>query len=136
MSANTKLNIRPGDPITAQLLNDIANGRYAAGIRATGGVTVRQTPGGQIQIAGHFTGCFVGVVNSGGLTARSGSTLGNGSVEIQVKNPATGNYVDSGMAMTVDSISSTTGGVPSGTWVVCQFQDDGTPTLTSVDCGN
>lgn len=131
------INVRPGDPITAQLLNDIANQRTAAGIRSTGGISSRQNPDGSIQISGTFTGCFVGIVKTGStITARSSATLGSGPVEIQVKSPVTGNYVDSGISVTVDSISSTTGGVPAGTWVVCSYQDDGTPTLQSIDCGN
>jgi hypothetical protein len=130
------LNVRPGDVLTAELINALAHGQRAAGIRASGGINVRQTASGQIQISGTFTGCFVAIVGTAGIGARSGSTLGNGNVEIQVKGPSTGAYVDSGLSVTVDSISSTTGGVPSGTWVVCSYQDDGTPTLTSVDCGN
>ena len=132
-----EINVKPGDPITAQLLNDIANGRAnASGIRATGGITARQTADGSIQISGTFTGCFAGIVGSAGITVRSSLTLGIGLVEVYIKNPSTGSYVDSGLSLAVDSISSTTGGIPSGTWVACMFQDDGTPTLMSVDCGN
>ena len=128
--------VRRGDIITLELLQKLYNGEPAAGIRATGGITARQTPDGGIQIAGSFKGCFVGIVGSGGISARSGTTLGTGQVTVQVKNPSTGHYASSGISIAVDSISSTTGGVPSGTWVVCSFQDDGTACLTSVDCAN
>lgn len=42
--------VKPGDDITAQLLNDIASGRYASGVRASGGISVRQDSDGQTQI--------------------------------------------------------------------------------------
>jgi hypothetical protein len=128
------IQVRRGDPITAALLNDIASGRSAAGIRATGNISARQTASGQIQITGQFTGCFVGTVDEDGITARSGTTLGTGEVDIMVKDPATGDYVDSGLAATVDSVSSTAS-IPSGCWVTGFFQDDGTATLLNVDYG-
>jgi hypothetical protein len=128
--------VQRGDVITADLLNELGAGMPVAGIRATGGIDARQNPDGSIQISGKFTGCFVGIVDSGGISARSGTTAGTGNVKVQIKNPSSGDYVDSGLILEVDSISSTTGGVPSGTWVVCSFQDDGTPTLTTNDCGN
>jgi hypothetical protein len=131
------VDVRPGDVITADLLRRLGNPQYAAGIRCDGGIDCRQTSDGQIQITGNFRGCFVGTVEPGGtITARSGATLGSGTVIIQVKDPMTGDYVDSGMSVTVDNISSTAGGVPENTWVVCSYQDDGTPTLQSIDCGN
>jgi hypothetical protein len=130
------INVRPGDVITAKLLMEIANAPApAAGIRGGGGILTRQTSGGQVQIAAKFTGLFVGTA-SGTISARSGSTMGSGSIELQVKDPSSGNYVDTGIALTCDNLSSTTGGIPTGAWCAGFFQDDGTPLITTVDCGN
>lgn len=130
------INVKRGDPITAELLNQIANGHAAAGIRSSGNISARRSSDGSIQITGTFTGVFVGVVASGGITARSSTTLGKGTVEIWVKPGGATAYVDSGLSVSVDSTSSTTGGVPSTTWVTCGYQDDGTAVLLNVDCGN
>jgi hypothetical protein len=130
------VDVRKGDVITAELLKELGRGNPVGGVRATGGITSRVDTAGNIQITGKFTGVFWFVVASGGLSARSGSTPGTGSVEIYVKNPSTGTYVDSGIALAVDYISSTTGGVSSGVWGIGGFEDDGTPTVISLDCGN
>jgi hypothetical protein len=79
---------------------------------------------------------FIGIVGSAGISARVGNVLGSGPVDLQLKDPTTGDYVDGGQTIFVDSVSSTTGGVPSGTWVTCGWQEDGTGTLLNVDCGN
>lgn len=135
----SNINVRQGDIITAQLLNELANQRVAAGIRCDGCIDCRQNPDGSIQITGNFRGCFVGVTGSGGITAYDASTdtPGTGMVTVRVKDPTTGNYVDTGLSLTVDYMSTTTGGLSSGVNVVGMYQDvDGTPTITSVDCGN
>jgi hypothetical protein len=127
-------NFKPGDILRASDLNDLVRDR-SIDVRGDGGISVRSSADGQVQIIHHFTGAFAGTA-SGTITTRVGTSLGYGTVEIFVKNPSTGSYVDSGIALTCDNLSSTSGGIPSGTWVAGFFQDDGTPLVMTADCGN
>jgi hypothetical protein len=46
------IDVRPGDVITADLLNRINQREWAPGIRSSGGISSRQTSDGQIQVWG------------------------------------------------------------------------------------
>lgn len=128
--------VYPGDEISAALLNELAEGRPSGNITGGGSLTVRQSAGGNAQVISNFTGAFVGV-SSGTITARVGATLGVGDVELWLKDISTGDYVDSLILLQdCDNLSSTTGGIPTGTWVAGYFQDDGTPLIMTADCGN
>lgn len=127
-------NFKRGDQITAEMFNSLMRD-HPIEVRGEGGITVRSSNGRQIQVTHSFTGLFTGITN-GTITARSGSTMGTGDVDIQVKDPSSGDYVDSGITLTCDNLSSTTGGIPDSTWVAGYFQDDGTPLITTADCGN
>jgi hypothetical protein len=127
-------NFKRGDILTAELLNQLVRDR-AIDVRGSGGISVRSSGGRSIQITHSFTGLFCGKA-SGTISARSGNTFGSGNVAIWVKDPSTGNRVDSGIVLACDNLSSTTGGIPTTTWVAGFFEDDGTPVITTADCGN
>jgi hypothetical protein len=137
---NLQPNFREGDEWGADTLNQIISALQGLGvdIRVGPGLYGRRSASGQIQIsmASGLKFPFVGTVGTSGISIRSGATLGHGTVHVYVKTPGTQVYVDSGRTEDCDNISSTTGGIPSGTWVVCAYQEDGTPVVTSVDCGN
>lgn len=141
MRGDLSPNYRPGDVLTADTIDQVIDGLNNPNFDVRGdGIDVRKGVHGQIQLRSvnsYAQGIFKGKVTSGGITARtSDSVHGTGNVEIWVKNPSTGHYVDSGVVQGVDYISSTTGGLPSGTWVNCGWQEDGTAEIISVDCGN
>lgn len=132
---------RRGDVLTAEIVDQLIENQNNPDFDVRGdGIDVRKGPRGQIQLrsaASSVQAPFQGVVASGGMTARVGGTLGTGNVEKWVKNPSSGVYEDSGILVKgVDSLSSTIGGVPSGTWVAVGYQEDGTPMITTNDCGN
>lgn len=135
-------NFRRGDTLTADTINDIIDRQNNPDFDVRGdGIDVRKGVRGQIQLrnAGNSSvqAPFMGVVATGGITARVSGTLGTGTVEKWVKNPSTGVYEDSGIAVKfVDSLSSTIGGIVAGSWVAVGYQEDGTPFVTTSDCGN
>jgi hypothetical protein len=127
-------NFKAGDVLTAEMLNALVRD-HAIDVRGGGGVSVRSSGGRSLQIATHFTGAFTGKA-SGAISARASATLGTGNVELYIKDPSTGGYIDTGILLAVDNLSSTTGGIPDTTWVAGFFQDDGTPLVMTADCGN
>jgi hypothetical protein len=50
--------------------------------------------------------------------------------------PLSRTMVAAGMQVGVFNLSSTTTGIPSGTWCGVTWDDDGIPWVTPVDCGN
>jgi hypothetical protein len=128
---------KSGDVLVADVINELVRQGYFD-IRAGGGINVRRSANNQVQISrtNSLQGVFKGKT-SGAITARtSDSAHGTGTVAIWVKNPSTGNYIDSGTTATVDYISSTTGGLATGTWVICAYREDGSAEIIAVDCGN
>jgi hypothetical protein len=129
---------KPGQELTWRWLNGLRawcqENDIKPGVNSGISVIKSQLTGTQLRVD-FPPGAFVGIVQSPGITARSGLTMGSGPVEIYSKNQSTGAYVDTGVQITVDSVSSVTGGIPSGCWVTCAYQDDGTPTLLNVDYG-
>jgi hypothetical protein len=128
-------NFRSGDELSAETLNQIVRDQ-AIEVRGSGGVSIRSAGPRSIAITQKFTGAFVGVA-SGDITARVGGALGIGDVELWVVDTSSGDYVDSGILLEdCDNLSSTTGGIPSGTWVAGFFTDSGGPLIMTADCGN
>lgn len=86
-----------------------------------------------VRLAGPLFGVYVGVVASGGISARSSGTPGTGNVTIQTWNGTA--LASLGITVVAKSISSTTGGIPSGTYCIV-LRICGAYWLISVDCGN
>jgi len=133
-------NFQPGDPWTAQLLNDIIRWiKGALDIRGSPGLDVRSSGDLKFQvILASKRGCvYKGKVAAGGISARTSDAVhGTGMVEVWFRIPFNGQYKDSGQKQKVDYISSTTGGLTEGTWVNFVFRDDGGAEIVSNDCNN
>jgi hypothetical protein len=131
-------NIKPGDLITAQLLNELIDRKHQPlTIKGGAGLNVRSSEG-QVQLSlTKFANYMVkGKVASGGITARTSDTShGTGKVEVWAKNPSTNAYADAGYTISVDYISATAGGLAAGAWVNCMRRADGGWEIVSVDCG-
>jgi hypothetical protein len=131
-------NKRPGDLITAQLMNELISRKQdPLVLRAGPGLNARSS-GGQVQLSLIKNSFFAkGKVATGGITARgSDAGHGTGKVDVWAKNASTGQYASAGFQITVDYISSTSGGLAAGVWVNCVRRDDGDYDIVSVDCGN
>ena len=131
-------NFRPGDDWTAESVNDLIRKQGAP-------ITVRVGPGLGSRVEGNNIQLWMkqipylvkGKVASGGISARSSdSSHGTGSVDLWAKDSSTAAYADTGIKVTVDYISSTTGGLTAGTWVNLMARSDGGYEIVSVDCAN
>lgn len=136
-----RIDFRAGDPVSASALQTLRNAVLSGiSIRGSAGLAARRSLRGDIQVAlvkspANFVG--KGKVAAGGITARtSDAAHGTGNVEVWIKDLTTGNYIDSGTAIPVDYISSTTGGLAAGVWVNFMYREDGGAEIVSVDCGN
>ena len=133
-------NFKKDDPWTAQLLNELIRQQLAAfNIKSGPGISVRSTGDMQFQVylsRSQSAYPFKGKTN-GAITARSSDAAhGTGTVRIWTLNESSGNWEDSGFDVTVTYMSSTTGGLASGVWVVCAYREDGGAEIISVDCAN
>ena len=77
---------------------------------------------------------FVGVVQSGGISARSGTTPGKGNVELYLRDPSSGNLLDLGGTVTAYSILSTSGGIAANTYVILTLDQNNDYWITAMDC--
>jgi hypothetical protein len=133
------IDFHPGDPVRAADLQALRDGHlhFQSTIRGGKRVNVRRSFGGQTQISLVGTSRGKVCVTNGTMTARSGNTPGLGTVDLKTLDATTGDYMDAGVSVPeVKNFSSTTGGIPSGTWGWVSWDDDGVPTFTSADCGN
>lgn len=129
-------NYREGDSWGATAVNALIRRNSAPIVgRGDAGIDVRVADN-QIQVSGIPSDRVKWGIVTTAITARSGDTLGKGSVEIYTVTPGTQTAVDSGEKIDVLSISSTTAGVPVNTWVMVIWDDDGQAMLGPVDCGN
>lgn len=125
---------KPDEPISAQMLADMAETcDQMSRITAVPPLEFSWTPAGPVmRLAGMLFGAYVGVT-SGTISPRSGLTPGTGTVVLYSWNgtalAATPN------SKTVFSISSTTGGIPTGT-VVIILRIAGAYWIITADCGN
>ncbi len=128
--------IKPGDELTAKWLNDVRQAAVEGSIAELGpGFTAMPTPNGW-SIGLNSTGGSGGfwAKTNGTITARSGTTLGTGTVFLL-------NVVGTAITVTTDTLSvvnysSTTGGIPDAIYVFVQDDGFGNWSITSVDCGN
>ncbi len=130
---------QPNQPITAKWARQLQDlvVRNSLDVSACTGLDIHQTSGGTVIAVDESTlpKLTVGKVDGGGITARVGTTPGTGTVSFYQLNDS-GVLEDSGDGDTVYSISSTTGGIPSGTYVMCEQDVNDDYWVVSVDCGN
>jgi hypothetical protein len=125
---------KAGQPITARAMNRTTEAaEWATKIGASWPLGIISTVGGPfLRYLGQIFGAYVGVTD-GTITARSGTTPGTGNVTLYGWNGSA--LVSIGQDVVVWSISSTTGGIPTGTYcIVLRIYD--AYWLISVDCGN
>ena len=128
--------VHEGEEISARLVNAIIAALRQAIIQPDGstGIRIIQTPAGTT-LSVRQPARYLAVVQSGGITARSGSTPGTGSVELYLLNVGGNSIADSTQAITVFNFSSTSGGIASGTYCWVEEDIDGNFWVTAVDCG-
>ncbi len=126
-------------PITAKWARQLQElvVRNSLDVSACTGLDIHQTSGGTVIAVDESTlpKLTVGIVDTGGITARAGTTPGSGPVVFYQLNDS-GVLENSGDGETVYSISSTTGGIPAGTYIMCAQDANDDYWVVSVDCGN
>ncbi len=124
----------PGRPITAETLRTVAEAaEWATRIEATAPLAVAATSFGPLlRYAGQVFAAYIAVTN-GTITARSGATPGTGDVDLYGWDGTT--LLTLSRTVPVQSISSTSGGIPDGVYcIVIQIFED--YWLVTADCGN
>ncbi len=125
-------------PITAKWARQLQElvVRNSLDVSACTGLDIHQTSGGTVIAVTESSDLSPGIVSAGqDITARVGTTPGTGTVDLYDLDDS-GILTNSGEVVTVYSISSTTGGVPTGTYVMVSEDGQGNWWLISVDCGN
>jgi hypothetical protein len=125
---------QPNTEIQASTLANTADvAEWASKIKANPPLAVMATAAGPlIRMAGPIFGVQIGTA-SGIITARVGTTPGTGSLAISTWNgTALGTL---GVPVPVRSISSTTGGIPDGTFCIA-LRILGAYWVIVTDCGN
>jgi hypothetical protein len=125
---------KPGEVIEARTLRETAEvAEWASRARAASPLAITSTAAGPlIRLAGALFGAYVGVTD-GTITARSGLTPGNGQVTIYTWNGTA--LASLNIQIPVLSISSTTGGIATGTYCII-LKIYGVYWLITTDCGN
>lgn len=123
-----------GQPIVARTINQIAaSAEWSAKIKADPPLAIINTGAGPLlRLAGPIFGVYIGVTD-GTITARSGATPGSGNVKIQTWNGTA--LADLGVDVPVLYISSTTGGLATGVYVIV-LRIMGAYWIISLDCAN
>jgi len=137
MSEPTPRPLRAGDELTLRFLNWVRDkclrntiklgpNSGLSGIWGSDGTILRVATGegGGAQLA----------ITDGSISARSGTTPGSGTVFDVSYNGTV--LVTATTTKTVGNFSSTTGGIPTGTYVWIEQDPQGAWWITAVDCGN
>lgn len=129
-----------GQPIQARTINrGLDTAEWASKIKASPPLSISATGAGPlIRYMGPIFGVYV-VVTSGTTSARMGSALGTGTGIIQTWDGTNlANLQSAGsvnVTIPIYSISSTTGGIPAGTYGIT-LKIFGVYFLITLDCGN
>lgn len=128
--------LRAGDELTVGYLNDVRNWAVQGAIVDVGaGLSLVAGPNGlALGLAVNDTGGGFWAKTNGTITARSGTTLGSGSVFLLSVTTTTITVTSN--TLTVVNYSSTTGGIATGTYVFVEDDGFGNWSITAVDCGN
>ncbi len=123
-----------GKPIAAKTLRQTAEAaEWATRITAEPPLSIMNLAAGPlIRLAGMLFSVYIGVTD-GTISARSGGTPGSGNVTIYTWNGTT--LASLGIDKPVFNISSTTGGIPTGTVVVI-LRICASYWVITADCGN
>jgi hypothetical protein len=126
---------KAGKPVVARTINQIADAaEMSARIRVVAPLTMSVGPFGPIiRFLGPVFGVYI-VVTDGTISARVGTTPGGGNAFPQTFNGTVLANLSSD-TIKVYSISSTTGGIPTGTYGIA-IKIAGVYWLVCVDCGN
>jgi hypothetical protein len=129
-----KLDFKPGDPLRAEDLQALADAIRSPAAKFVGGNNVHasQASDGSLSISVPARAKY-NATTTGTITARSGTTYGSGPVTVNVN--IDGTETPTALSLTVYSVSSTSGGIPSGTRVQIEEFTDGYYYITAVDCG-
>jgi hypothetical protein len=98
------------------------------------GLAMLQTPTATVLRLANSVSFGQLVVTDGTITARVGTTAGTGTVFATTFNGTT--ITTTGVEFTVYSYSSTTGGIPTGSYCWMTPDEAGYLWVVSVDCGN
>ncbi len=129
------LRLKPGDELTTRWLNSVRDAAIEGSISDLGpGLTGSPTPNGWTIGVNERSGGGFWAKTNGTISARSGTTLGAGSVFLLSVTTTTITVLTDTQA--VVNYSSTTGGIPTGTYVFVQDDGFGNMSITAVDCGN
>jgi hypothetical protein len=127
---------KSGQVIEAKTLRDTATvAEWAAQIKVAPPLEMMAFAAGPlIRLAGAIFGIYIGVVATGGISARVGTTPGSGNFTPQTWN---GTVLANLSANTLPcySISSTTAGIPSGTYIIV-IKIYNVYWVCTADCGN
>ncbi len=128
--------LKSGDELTSKWLNAVRQAAVEGSIAHFGpGFTAQPTPNGW-SIGMAVTGSSGGfwAKTNGPVSARSGLTLGSGTVFLLDVSTTTITVTTD--TLSVVNYSSTTGGIPTGIYVFVQDDGFGNWSITAVDCGN
>ncbi len=128
--------LKPGDELTCKWLNALRQVAVEGSIAQLGpGFNAQPTPNGwSIGIGSISGGGGFWAKTNGTISARSGTTLGTGSVFLL--SVTTSTITVTSNTLDVVNYSSTTGGIATATYVFVQDDGFGNPSITAVDCGN
>ncbi len=128
--------LKPGDELICRWLNAVRDAAVEGSIAALGpGLIGSPTPTGwQVGLASSIRQNGFWAKTNGTISARSGTTLGSGSVFLLEVTSTTITVTSD--TLDVVNYSSTTGGIPTDTYVFVQDDGFGNPSITAVDCGN
>jgi hypothetical protein len=123
-----------GQPIMASTLRQLADTcDTVSRLTADPPLEIVNTGGGMmLRLAGMLFSVYI-VTANGTITARVGTTPGTGNATIQTWNGTA--LASLGVDKKVYSISSTTGGIPTGTWGI-MLRICGSYWFITLDCGN
>ena len=113
---------RRGDVLSHEVINELIRRTEPARPRASGGISVRTGPRGQVQVTGTTRMTFVGKAN-GSISAGSGSTWGTGSVTRWQFNYISG--ASSSTSLNYDAVNPAASAIASGQDVFVEEDDDG-----------
>ena len=128
-------NLRPGDPLTAEMVNELIRRTQPSQPRGGTGIDVRSGPGGNHQFSATPLVRFVAVAN-GDISARSGSTWGTGSVtryQFDGTHDST-TSVDYDVVNPSSNTMSGGAGITSGLYCFVAEDDDGNLVVSPLEC--
>lgn len=131
--------LKPGDELTAELVNKIIDAiNSLANVSGGAGVVVRRSKGG-LQITGQRQAGFYAGVANGDITARSGTTPGTGQVDLIWVDPSGPTLTPIGVTVDVyyleDETLSSGNGIDDGMYVYVEQDAFDAWHVSPAECG-